>query len=53
MCIKTKNICFRLVKGTGEIVEECVSRERHLAINKQATRGDGEYFQKKLLQQLK
>lgn len=38
----------RLIKGTGEIVEECVSRDRHLAINKQATRGDGEYFQKVL-----
>ena len=25
----------RLVKGTGEILEECVSRERQQAINKQ------------------
>ncbi|KAK6642157.1 hypothetical protein RUM44_013880 [Polyplax serrata] len=43
----------RLVRGTGEIVEECVSREQHLSINKQATRGDGEYFQKKLYQSMK
>lgn len=35
----------RLIKGDGEILEEIVSRERHKEINKQATKGDGEYFQ--------
>lgn len=35
----------RLIKGSGEIMEECVSRERHRAINKAATQTDGEYFQ--------
>lgn len=40
---------WRLIKGSGEVVEEIVSRERHKAINQQATRGDGEFFQAKLL----
>lgn len=35
----------RLIKGSGEVMEECVSRERHRAINKAATQNDGEYFQ--------
>ncbi|XP_065843611.1 ADP-ribosylation factor-like protein 6-interacting protein 4 [Oscarella lobularis] len=35
----------RLVKGSGEILEEIVSRDRHLQINKQATQGDGLSFQ--------
>ncbi|XP_064382117.1 ADP-ribosylation factor-like protein 6-interacting protein 4 [Halichondria panicea] len=35
----------RLVKGDGEIVEEIVSRDRHKAINKLATLGDGLSFQ--------
>ena len=43
---------FRLIKGTGEIVEECVSKKRHIAINKQATKGDGEYFQKQLTEKI-
>ncbi|XP_055343535.1 ADP-ribosylation factor-like protein 6-interacting protein 4 [Paramacrobiotus metropolitanus] len=38
----------RLVRGTGEIVEEIVSRQRHLAINKSATRADGAVFQANL-----
>lgn len=38
----------RLVKGDGEILEEIVSRERHLEINKIATRGDGASFQNRL-----
>lgn len=38
----------RLVKGDGEILEEIVSRERHKEINKQATQGDGLFFQRKL-----
>ncbi|KAL6417938.1 hypothetical protein ACFW04_012432 [Cataglyphis niger] len=36
---------YRLIKGDGEVLEEIVSRERHKEINKQATKGDGEYFQ--------
>ena len=35
----------RLVKGDGEILEECVSASRHEEINKQATEGDGQSFQ--------
>lgn len=38
----------RLVKGTGEILEEIVSKARHNSINKNATRGDGEFFQASL-----
>jgi len=44
---------MRLVKGTGEILEECVSRDRQQAINKQATMADGESFQRSLSKQLK
>merc|ERR1711915_75773 len=39
---------MRLVKGTGEILEECVSRDRQKVINKQATQADGESFQRDL-----
>ncbi|KAK3606521.1 hypothetical protein CHS0354_041473 [Potamilus streckersoni] len=35
----------RLVKGDGEILEEIVNKEQHREINKQATRGDGLFFQ--------
>lgn len=38
----------RLVRGEGEIIEEIVSREKHKEINKQATKGDGSSFQRKL-----
>lgn len=38
----------RLVRGEGEIIEEIVSREKHKDINKQATKGDGKEFQRKL-----
>lgn len=38
----------RLVRGEGEIIEEIVSREKHKDINKQATKGDGKAFQKKM-----
>lgn len=38
----------RLVKGDGEVIEEIVSKDRHKTINKQATKGDGDYFQKKV-----
>ncbi|GAV01310.1 hypothetical protein RvY_12044 [Ramazzottius varieornatus] len=36
---------MRLVRGDGEIVEEIVSREQHIAINKAATKADGAYFE--------
>jgi hypothetical protein len=39
---------YRLIKGDGEILEEIVSRERHIAINKQATLGDGAFFQSEI-----
>lgn len=35
----------RLVKGSGEIIEEIVSRERQKQINKHATRNEGVSFQ--------
>lgn len=38
----------RLIKGDGEIIEEIVSRDRHKDINRQATRGDGDYFQSRM-----
>jgi hypothetical protein len=44
---------FRLIKGDGEVIEEIVSRDRHMAINRQATRGDGDYFQTKMAGTLK
>lgn len=40
----------RLVRGSGEIVEEIVSKERHKQINQEATRGDGMNFQVTLQQ---
>lgn len=36
----------RLIKGDGEVVEEIVSKNRHKEINRQATKGDGDFFQK-------
>lgn len=41
----------RLIKGTGEVLEEIVSKDMHKQINKQATVGDGNYFQAKLSSQ--
>ncbi|XP_032236509.2 ADP-ribosylation factor-like protein 6-interacting protein 4 [Nematostella vectensis] len=38
----------RLIKGDGEILEEIVSYDRHKAINKKATQGDGTFFASKL-----
>ena len=35
---------YRLVRGTGEIIERIVSRSQHASINQQATRGDGNSF---------
>ncbi|EFN84594.1 ADP-ribosylation factor-like protein 6-interacting protein 4 [Harpegnathos saltator] len=39
---------YRLIKGDGEVLEEIVSRDHHREINRQATKGDGEYFQARL-----
>jgi len=38
----------RLIKGDGEVLEECVSRERQQEINWAATRADGASFQRDL-----
>ena len=38
----------RLVKGDGEILEECVSQFRHKEINKAATEADGNSFRSSL-----
>lgn len=35
---------YRLMRGTGEIIERIVSRSDHEAINRTATRGDGSSF---------
>jgi len=43
----------RLIKGDGEILEEIVSRERHCEINRQATKGDGTFFQSTMAAKLK
>lgn len=40
---------LRLIKGDGEILEEIVTKERHKAINKEATKGDGHFFQENTL----
>ncbi|KAI8848606.1 nuclear RNA-splicing-associated protein-domain-containing protein [Chytridium lagenaria] len=37
---------MRLIKGTGEIIEEIVPLEQQIAINKLATQGDGARFNK-------
>lgn len=41
----------RLIRGTGEVVEEMVSKYRHAIINKEATRGDGRTFEREALTQ--
>uniref|UniRef100_A0A1A9VR14 ADP-ribosylation factor-like protein 6-interacting protein 4 n=1 Tax=Glossina austeni TaxID=7395 RepID=A0A1A9VR14_GLOAU len=43
----------RLIRGSGEILEEIVSKQRHTAINKEATEADGSYFQENISSQLK
>ncbi|XP_053698403.1 ADP-ribosylation factor-like protein 6-interacting protein 4 [Sabethes cyaneus] len=40
----------RLIKGDGEIIEECVSRERHYEINRLATAVDGAEFYRKSIE---
>lgn len=39
----------RLIKGDGEIIEEIVSKDRHMQINKQATKTDAQNFEKNIL----
>jgi Nuclear RNA-splicing-associated protein len=42
-----------LVKGSGEILEQIVTRDQHHTINQIATRGDGNTFQEKMAGLLK
>ncbi|EDV53917.1 ADP-ribosylation factor-like protein 6-interacting protein 4 [Drosophila erecta] len=39
----------RLIKGDSEVLEEIVTKERHLEINKKATRGDGDFYEARSL----
>ncbi len=39
---------WRLIKGTGEVLEEIVSKQRHEAINKASTAGDGAAYARAL-----
>ena len=41
---------MRLIRGSGEVVEQLVSRAQHDAINKNATRGDGAFFSSSVFQ---
>ena len=47
--VGNRNNCCRLIRGTGEIVEEMVSKYRHQTINKEATKADGDSFQQQSL----
>ena len=38
----------RLVKGSGEIIEQVVSRDTHERINSISTQGDGMYFARQI-----
>lgn len=38
-------VLYRLIKGDGEVIEEMVSRDRHMKINKDSTLADGHTFQ--------
>eukprot|EP00978_Attheya_sp_CCMP212_P034323 scaffold143160_cov61-Attheya_sp.AAC.1 len=40
---------FRLVRGSGEIIERIVSRDAHAQINRVATRTDGTCFSRDIL----
>ena len=44
---------YRLVRGTGEIIERIVSRADHASINKQATQEDGSSFARSVYQAAK
>lgn len=37
---------FRIIKGDGEILEEIVTRDKHKQINQEATRSDGQTYQR-------
>jgi hypothetical protein len=41
---------YRLVRGSGEIIERIVSRSAHQQINQTATRGDGSSFSRSVFQ---
>lgn len=43
---------YRLVRGSGEIIERIVSRSAHQEINRTATRGDGSSFSRSVYQAL-
>lgn len=43
----------RLIRGTGEVLEEIVSKKRHNTINKEATYNDGQYFEENTLRKAK
>jgi hypothetical protein len=43
---------YRLVRGSGEIIERIVSRSAHQQINQTATRGDGSSFSRSVYQAL-
>ena len=44
---------YRLVRGTGEIIERIVSRQDHQSINRQATYGDGRSFARQVFRNVK
>eukprot|EP00977_Amphora_coffeiformis_P012472 scaffold3077_cov162-Amphora_coffeaeformis.AAC.31 len=44
---------YRLVRGTGEIIERIVSRQDHESINRQATYGDGQSFARQVFRHAK
>jgi hypothetical protein len=44
---------YRLVRGSGEIIERIVSRSSHDSINQAATRGDGSSFSRSIFETLK
>ena len=44
---------YRLVRGSGEIIERIVSRSNHESINRAATRGDGASFSRCILATVK
>jgi hypothetical protein len=44
-----KSFSFLIAAGDGEIIEEMVSKDRHREINKQATRSDGQHYNKKMM----
>ena len=41
-----------MIRGDGEVLEECVSQAKHKEINRAATKGDGDSFQAALKEEL-